>query len=83
MRRSYAPWLWLFPTGAMLIPFFLLPIGIVIRNSFFIDDPMGLMVPAFTGANYAKVLTDPYYVTVFTNTLLVAAISTHASGSRK
>lgn len=78
-RTAFAPWLWLFPTGAMLIPFFLLPIGIVIRNSFFIDDPMGLMVPAFTGANYAKVLTDPYYVTVFTNTLLVAAISTIAT----
>ncbi len=60
----------------MLIPFFLLPIGIVVRNSFFIDDPMGLMVPGFTGANYLKVLTDPYYVTVFTNTLFVAAVST-------
>lgn len=72
-RRAYAPWLWLLPAGAVLIPFFLLPLGIVIRNSFYIDDPMGLMVPGFTGANYLKVLTDPYYVSVFTNTLIVAA----------
>ncbi len=78
-RGSLTPWLWLFPAGALLIPFFLLPLGIVIRNSFYIDDPMGLLVPAFTGVNYLKVVTDPYYVTVFTNTLTVAAISTIAT----
>lgn len=78
-RRSVAPWLWLFPAGALLIPFFLLPLGIVVRNSFYTDDPMGLLVPGFSGANYLKVVTDPYYVSVFTNTLAVAAISTIAT----
>lgn len=75
-RKSFAPWLWLFPAGALLIPFFVLPLAIVVRNSFYIDDPMGLLVPAFTGANYYKVVTDSYYVSVFTNTLAVAALST-------
>lgn len=75
-QSSIAPWLWLAPAGALLIPFFLLPIGIVVRNSFYFDDPMGLLVPGFTGVNYLKVLTDPYYVTVFTNTLAIAALST-------
>jgi ABC-type spermidine/putrescine transport system permease subunit I len=80
MRRSaYAPWLWLLPAGALLIPFFLLPLAIVIRNSVYFDDPQGLTVPAFTAANYLKVLTDPYYVTVFVNTLSVAAITTIVS----
>ena len=75
-RKAYAPWLWLFPAGALLIPFFALPLGIVIRNSVYFDDPRGLMVPDFTGANYLKVLTDSYYIGVFSNTLIVAAIST-------
>ncbi|HRF07032.1 MAG TPA: ABC transporter permease [Xanthobacteraceae bacterium] len=78
-RKSFAPWLWLFPAGALLIPFFVLPLAIVVRNSFYIDDPMGLLVPAFTGANYYKVVTDSYYVSVFTNTLTVAALSTVAT----
>lgn len=80
MRLSaYAPWVWLFPAGALLIPFFLLPLAIVVRNSVYFDDPQGLTVPAFTAANYLKVLTDPYYVRVFGNTLLVAAITTIVS----
>lgn len=75
-RNAYAPWLWMLPAGGILIPFFLIPIGIVVRNSVYIDDPAGLLVPGFTGANYIKVLTDSYYVAVFSNTLLVAAITT-------
>jgi ABC-type spermidine/putrescine transport system permease subunit I len=78
-RNAYIPWLWLLPAGALLIPFFALPLGIVIRNSVYLDDPRGLMVPAFTGANYLKVLTDSYYISVFSNTLLVAAITTVVS----
>jgi ABC-type spermidine/putrescine transport system permease subunit I len=78
-RNAYAPWIWLFPAGALLIPFFLLPLAIVIRNSVYFDDPRGLMVAAFTATNYLKVLTDPYYTKVFTNTLLVATIVTVVS----
>lgn len=78
-RSALAPWIWLFPAGALLIPFFLLPLAIVVRNSVYFDDPQGLTVPAFTAANYLKVLTDPYYVKVLSNTLLVAAISTVVS----
>lgn len=69
----------MFPAGGVLIPFFVIPIGIVVRNSVYIDDPSGLLVPGFTSANYLKVLTDPYYVAVFSNTLLVAAITTIAT----
>jgi putative spermidine/putrescine transport system permease protein len=71
-RNAYAPWLWLLPAGGILIPFFLIPIGIVIRNSVYVDNPTGLLVPGFTGANYLKVITDSYYIVVFSNTLLVA-----------
>jgi ABC-type spermidine/putrescine transport system permease subunit I len=42
----------------------------------FRDDPNGFMIADFTSANYLRVLTDSYYLQVFSNTLLVAAIVT-------
>ncbi len=75
-RRPYVPWLWLLPAGALLIPFFVIPLGIVVRNSVYRDDPNGFMVADFTGDNYARVLTDPYYLQVFANTLIVAGLVT-------
>jgi putative spermidine/putrescine transport system permease protein len=66
------PWLWLAPAGALLIPFFLIPILLTARNSFYFDDPIGMIVPAFSWDNYRKVLGDPYYLGVFGNTLLAA-----------
>lgn len=72
--RRYAPWLWFLPAGALIIPFFILPLLIVARNSVYLDDPMRFIVPDFTLANYIKVLSDQYYLKVFGNTLLVAAV---------
>jgi putative spermidine/putrescine transport system permease protein len=72
--RAYAPWLWLLPAGALIIPFFLLPLGVVARNSVYRDDPMRFVIPDFTLANYVRVLSDQYYLQVFGNTLLIAAI---------
>lgn len=76
MRTRMAPWLWLTPAGALMIPFFVIPILIIARNSVYRDDPMGLLVPAFTAANYAKVLSDPYYLITFGNTLGAAVVVT-------
>jgi ABC-type spermidine/putrescine transport system permease subunit I len=75
-RKPYLPWLWLLPAGALLIPFFVLPLGIVVRNSLYRDDPNGFLTADFTAANYLRVLTDEYYLHVFTNTLVVAGIVT-------
>lgn len=77
--RPYTPWLWLFPAGALLIPFFVLPLGIVVRNSVYRDDPMGFLVADFTAANYLRAITDPYYLDIFANTLIVAGIVTLAA----
>src|SRR5260370_467399 len=74
LRNRMAPWLWLTPAGALLIPFFLIPILITARNSVYRDDPMGFLAPAFTFASYAKVLSDSYYLGVFGNTLVAAAV---------
>jgi ABC-type spermidine/putrescine transport system permease subunit I len=54
----------------------MLPLGIVVRNSVFRDDPNGFMVADFTAANYVRVLTDAYYLHVFINTLVVAGLVT-------
>ncbi|MBV8165415.1 MAG: ABC transporter permease subunit [Alphaproteobacteria bacterium] len=72
--RAVAPWLWLTPAGALLIPFFAIPLAVTIRNSVYRDDPTSFMVPDATLANYVKLLSDPYYLGVFANTLGVAAL---------
>jgi ABC-type spermidine/putrescine transport system permease subunit I len=70
--RRLAPLIWLAPAAALLIPFFVLPIALLLRDSFYRDDPLKLLVPDFTFANYARVLSDPYYLQVFGNTLVAA-----------
>jgi putative spermidine/putrescine transport system permease protein len=70
--KGAAPWLWLVPSIAIFIPFFILPMAVVLRNSLNRDDPMALMVSDFTFANYTAVLTDPYYFVVFTNSIGLA-----------
>jgi putative spermidine/putrescine transport system permease protein len=70
--RSIAPWLWLAPAGALLIPFFLIPLAMLVRNSFFRDDPGGFLVPDLTIVSYVRVLSDPYYLKVFANTFVAA-----------
>jgi ABC-type spermidine/putrescine transport system permease subunit I len=70
--RRLAPLIWLAPAAALLIPFFVLPIALLLRDSFYRDDPLKLLVSDFTFANYARVLSDPYYLQVFGNTLVAA-----------
>ena len=72
LPSSVTPWLYLTPAGALLIPFFLIPIAFTVRNSVGIDDPYGNLMPGFSVANYVRVLSDPYYLSVFANTLLAA-----------
>lgn len=70
--RAYIHWIWLAPAGALLIPFFLIPIAFLVRNSIYFDSPDGFIVPAFTWQNYVTVLTDSYYLRVFGNTFISA-----------
>jgi ABC-type spermidine/putrescine transport system permease subunit I len=68
------PYLLLIPVGCLLLPFFVLPLGILIRNSVYRDVDAGLMVPDFTLVNYIKVTTDPFYVTTYLNTFGIALV---------
>lgn len=72
--RALRPWLWLLPTGALIVPLFFFPVAILLRNSVYRDDPTRFLVPDFTFANYASILTDAYYLRVFSNSLGLAAL---------
>ena len=76
VRRALAPWLLLLPSLTVLIPFFLLPLASLLRNSFNRDDPTALMVADFTWRNYARVLTDALYLRSFGNSMALAAAIT-------
>lgn len=73
------PILLLLPVGFLLLPFFAFPLAILLRNSFFRDVDAGLMAPDFNIGNYAKVLSDPFYLSCYLNTfgtaLVVAALT--------
>nr|WP_242534966.1 ABC transporter permease [Roseococcus suduntuyensis] len=71
--RALTPWLWLAPALLVLVPFFALPLGLLLRNSLGRDEPSGGVEPVFTLENYGSVLTDPFYATVFLNTAGMAA----------
>jgi ABC-type spermidine/putrescine transport system permease subunit I len=73
-RAALAQWLWLAPAGAILLPFFVLPMALLLRNSLLEDDPLsGIPGGEPRLGNYAAVLLDPFYSEVFLNTLGVAA----------
>jgi ABC-type spermidine/putrescine transport system permease subunit I len=56
----------------ILLPFFLFPMAILARNSFYTEDPSGLLLPMLTTENYLRLVTDSYYIVIFLNTLVIA-----------
>jgi ABC-type spermidine/putrescine transport system permease subunit I len=71
---AWRPLLWLSPAAFILIPFFFVPLTLLLRNSLNRDDPLLLMVPDFSFANYAKALGDGFYLQLFVNTIGAAAV---------
>src|SRR5258708_13904805 len=58
LRRNLTAWLYVAPLMLVLVPFFLLPILVVLAASFFETDGFGGLLPTFTFANYLDVLTS-------------------------
>src|SRR5882724_19895 len=58
LRRNLSAWLYVAPLMLVLVPFFLLPILVVLAASFFETDGFGGLLPTFTLANYVDVLTS-------------------------
>ena len=65
-------WLLLIPTFTVLLPLFLFPLAVLLRNSFNRDVPGALMTPDLILDNYVRILTDSYYAGLFANSMLVA-----------
>lgn len=78
-RRDLFPHLLVLPVLLVLIPFFLFPLAVLLRNSLYRDDPRLLLVPDISLQNYAKILSDGFYAGIFINSLgialLIAAIT--------
>lgn len=71
-RIDWQPAAMIAPVLLIMIPFFVLPLGVLVRNSLYRDDPRLLLVPDWNIDNYWRILSDGYYVNVFGNSLLTA-----------
>ena len=72
LQQQRFAWFLLIPALTILIPLFLFPLAILLRNSFNWDEPGAIMVEDFIVANYVRILTDSYYASLFGNSILVA-----------
>src|SRR6202790_5783224 len=69
LRRNLTAWLYVAPLMLVLVPFFLLPILVVLGASFFETDGFGGLLPTFTLANYIDVLTSAQTFHLYVATL--------------
>jgi len=64
------------PACLWLAVFFLVPLLLVMRLSFFGFSPTGGMIPALQMGNYWKIFTDEYYVNIFVRTFRISLLVT-------
>jgi putative spermidine/putrescine transport system permease protein len=74
-RWNFASWLYISPLVLVLIPFFVLPILVVLVASFMEHDGFGGMIPHFTLANYASVFTAGLTWKLYLSTVKFAALT--------
>src|SRR5258706_1141214 len=74
-RRNIASWLYISPLVLVLIPFFVVPILVVLVASFLEHDGFGGMIPHFTLANYASVFTAGLTWKLYLSTIKFAALT--------
>src|SRR5436305_3154196 len=68
-RLNLTAWLYVTPLMLVLVPFFLLPILVVLVASFFETDGFGGLLPTFTLANYLDVLSSAQTFHLYVATL--------------
>lgn len=73
MRGRGGLLLYLAPVTVFYVGFLVVPYAMVLRLSFFRFSSMRLYVPEFTLANYAAVLTDPFYLLLIVRTIALGA----------
>jgi putative spermidine/putrescine transport system permease protein len=68
-RQNLTAWLYVTPLMLVLVPFFLLPILVVLAASFFETDGFGGLLPTITLASYLDVLTSAQTFHLYVATL--------------
>src|SRR5215208_4760725 len=74
-QQNLSAWLYVTPLMLVLVPFFLLPTLVVLVASFFETDGFGGLLPTFTLANYADVLTSAQTFHLYVATLKFAVLT--------
>ncbi len=74
-RTGLLSWLYVSPLVLVLIPFFVVPIIVVLICSFLEHDGFGGMIPNFTLANYAMVFTADLTWKLYLSTVKFAALT--------
>jgi len=69
LRRNISAWLCVAPLLLVLVPFFLLPMLVVLAASFVETDGFGGLLPKFTLANYLDILTSAQTFQLYLATL--------------
>ncbi len=69
MSRNLIAWLYVTPLMLVLVPFFLLPILVVLAASVFETDGFGGLTPTLTLANYVDLLTSAQTLQLYAATL--------------
>jgi putative spermidine/putrescine transport system permease protein len=72
-RRRWIVLVLLAPAVALLLLAFVAPILTMVVYSFYEARPGGVMIPAFTLANYRRFLLDPFHLAILGRTLVLGA----------
>ncbi len=67
--KGWVPLLLLMPILSVLLAFFVYPVGILARFSFYIARPGGQMIPGWVLENYRRFLLDPFHLGILWNTI--------------
>lgn len=69
------PLLLLAPAIALFVVFFVLPLGVLVVNSFYDYSRLSGIIPVFTFKNYIRILSDSYYLEIILRTLRLAFVT--------
>jgi putative spermidine/putrescine transport system permease protein len=73
--RAWVPLLLLAPAVALFLVFFVLPLGVLVVNSFHDYSRLTGIIPTVTLKNYDRILWDAFYVEVIFRTLRLAFLT--------
>jgi putative spermidine/putrescine transport system permease protein len=73
--RLPAPLLLLAPALAIFLVFFVLPLGVLVVNSFHDYSRLTGIIPTFTLKNYVRILSDGFYLEIILRTLRLAFLT--------